>query len=243
MGAISKRKPALAALLWLGCLRSGEANATSLEITPVAVHLVPGQNSTMIEVMNRGGLATAIQLRAYAWSQDGDKDVLVPTQDIILSPPIFTVPSGKTQTIRLLLRRGASGAGQRSYRLLLDEVPSATAAKDRQVMIAMRVSLPVIVASAAPKPKSLVWRAKRGPGSQVMLSATNGGNIFDRIHAIAVTLADGSEAKIASTAANSYVLAGAERHWLVQGNGAARELRLSVTTQAGKSEQVLAVAP
>jgi fimbrial chaperone protein len=242
MGTNSKYKLALAALLWPGCLLSGEANATSLEITPVAIHLVPGQNSTTIEVMNRGGLAIAIQLRAYAWSQNGDQDVLVPTHEVILSPPIFTVPSGKTQTIRLLLRPGAPGAGQRSYRLLLDEVPSA-AAKDRQVMIAMRVSLPVIIASAAPKPKSLVWRAKRGPGSQIMLSATNSGNVYDRIQAIAVTFADGSEAKVASTASNSYLLAGAERHWLVQGNGAARELRLSVTTQAGKSEQGLAVAP
>jgi fimbrial chaperone protein len=242
MGTNSKYKPALAVLLWLGCLLSVEANATSLEITPVAIHLVPGQNSTTIEVMNRGGLATAIQLRAYAWSQNGDQDVLVPTHEVILSPPIFTVPSGKTQTIRLLLRRESSAAGQRSYRLLLDEVPSA-AAKDRQVMIAMRVSLPVIIASASPKPKSLVWCAKRGAGSQIVLSATNSGNVFDRIYAIAVTLADGSEAKIASTAANSYLLAGAERHWIVQGKGAPRELRLSVTTQAGKSEQVLAVAP
>ena len=36
-----------------------------------------------------GGVAAAIQLRAFAWRQDGNQDVLTPTRDIIMSPPIF----------------------------------------------------------------------------------------------------------------------------------------------------------
>ena len=241
MGTMASRL-VTAALLALAGMFSSAATATSLEITPVAVHLVPGQKATTIKVMNRGGMAAAIQLRPYAWAQNGDSDVLTSTRDIILSPPIFTIAPGATQTIRLMLRGAASEAGQRSYRLLIDEVPPANAGK-QQVMIAMRVSLPLIVGAAAPKPRPLSWRAKRGPGTSVILSATNAGNVFDRVQAIAVTMADGSRPKVGTSAANPYVLAGAQRHWLVHAGSAARELRLSVTTQTGKSEQVLALDP
>jgi len=231
---------ALAGLLWLGS-HSDEARATSLEITPVTVHLAPGANATTVEVMNRGGMAAAIQLRAYAWSQDGDKDVLTPTQDIIMSPPIFTLGKGASQTIRLMLRRGARAGGERTYRLLIDEVPP-TNAKEQQILIAMRVSLPVIIGSAAPKARSLQWRAQRGAGGRITLSATNSGNAFDRVHSIAVTMADGSQHAVSASGTNSYILAGAKRQWVLQSGGSARELRLSVTTRSGKSEQVLAVA-
>ncbi|HUE79481.1 MAG TPA: fimbria/pilus periplasmic chaperone [Sphingomicrobium sp.] len=240
-----KRKPILAALLAVGCLYSAQAPATSLEITPVGIHLVPGQRATTIELMNRGGVAAAIHLRAFAWTQQGDRDVLTPTQDIVLSPPIFTVPTGATQTVRLLLRRGANGTGQRSYRLLIDEVPPANA-RDQQILIAMRVSLPLIIAPAAPAPHALKWRAHRGAGGQIILSATNIGNVYDRVTAIAVTLPDGSRPIVAPAGDNPYILAGAQRRWTVQAGRAAAatgELRLNLTTQSGSSEQVLALAP
>jgi fimbrial chaperone protein len=210
---------------------------------PVAVHLVPGQTATTIEVTNRGGVAAAIQLRAFAWSQDGDKDLLTPTQDIILSPPIFTLAKDGKQTIRLMIRRGAHAAGERTYRLLIDEVPPVNA-KDQQVAIAMRLSLPVIIASAAPTPGALQWRARRGADGQVTLIATNTGRAFERVQSIAVKLADGSDHAVAASGANNYILPGAQRQWVVKtASGAARELRLMVSARSGKSEQVVVLAP
>lgn len=242
MGTSLERTSVLAMLLALGCIPVG-ANATSLEITPVAVNLVPGQHATTIGVMNRGGVAAAIQLRAFAWTQVGDKDVLTPTQDIILSPPIFTVAKGKTQTIRLLLRPDRRAAGERAYRLLIDEVPPVNA-KDQQIVIAMRISIPVIVGSATPASRMLKWRARRGPQGEVLLSATNTGNGYDRITAIAVTLPDGSHPRIAAAAMNPYILAGAQRQWVVHSSAAAPAgLRLKITTRAGESEQSLAIDP
>lgn len=236
-------KSAAAGLLMLGCLFSGVAKATSLEITPIAVYLVPGQTSVTIEVTNRGGADTAIHLRAFGWAQSGDKDVLTPTRDIILSPPIFTISKGATQTIRLLVRPGAAEAGERNYRLLIDEVPPASLG-GQNVVIAMRVSVPVIVASAAPEPRELQWRARRGPGGTITLSATNVGNSYERVQAISVALADGSQPAVTLAAANTYVLAGVQRQWIVaEGANVAQQLRLSVTTQSGKSEQILALEP
>ena len=190
--------------------------------------------------MNRGGVAAAIQLRAFAWTQNGDEDVLTPSQDIILSPPIFTVAADKTQTIRLLLRPSAVGSGERAYRLLIDEVPPANAT-DRQINIAMRISVPVIVGSAPPAGHALRWHAKRGRPGEILLSATNTGTGYERIGAVAVTLPDGSHPDADPVASNPYVLPGAQRHWIV--HAAAASLRLRVTSRSGESEQGLAIDP
>jgi len=220
------------------------AQATSLEITPVAVHLVAGQQATTIGVMNRGGAAVAIQLRAFAWSQPGDEDVLTPTNDIILSPPIFTVAKGATQTIRLMVRKQAKLAGQRTYRLMIDEVPPANVG-EQQVLIAMRVSVPLVIAAASAKPKALIWHARRSSDDRILLSATNAGTDFDRIYTIGATLADGSHPAVTQSGTNAYVLAGARRQWVLQAGGGkdVRALRLNVTNRGGKSEQILALDP
>jgi fimbrial chaperone protein len=240
---MTRPTPVLAAVISLGCLLSGKIQAASLEISPVIVNLAPGQTATTIEVTNRGGAPAAIQARFYAWTQAGDEDTLTPTQDIILSPPIFTVPAGASQTMRLLLRVGIVAGAERSYRLLLDEVPPANT-ENRQIEIALRISLPVIVASASSGASVLQWRAERGPGGEIQLTAINAGRAYAKVSAIDVTLSDGSHPKVISRGKNPYILVDANRHWTVQGSGGAAggPLRLSVVTQAGKSEQSL-VAP
>jgi len=146
-----------------------------------------------------------------------------------------------SQTIRLMLRRGASAAGERTYRLLIDEVPAPNP-RAQQVQVAMRLSLPVIIGSAPPRARALQWRAVRGADGQVTLSATNSGSVFERVESIAVTTPDGPAQIATTSAANSYILAGAERRWTVPAAANARDLRISVTARTGTSEQILAIA-
>lgn len=231
--------PAMAALFALGCLQAGMVQARSLEISPIMVTFAPGQTATTIELKNRDEAPVAIQARPYRWTQAGDEDTLTPTQELILSPPIFTVPAGASQTMRLLLRGGAVGGEERSYRLLLDEVPPANT-RSRQIEIALRVSLPVMVASASSAPAALRWRAGRGPGGETQLSVINSGTAYAHVNMIEVTLADGSHPKAVPRGANPYILPGATRDWIVQGRaGPPGPLQLKVLTQSGQSEQTL----
>jgi len=241
MRIFTRLKPVWAALIAWCCLTSSAADASSLEISPIAVNLVAGQNVKVIEIWNRGGSAVAVQIRAFAWSQSADTDILAPTNDLILSPPIFTIPAGASQTIRLLLRAKGE-TGERSYRLLVDEVPAPNAQRNH-VGIAFRISMPVIAAAAAAPSRELRWRARRGPGNQILLSAANTGNVYDKVHAIAVTLPDGSQPKVASSGENPYLLPGAHRQWIVQAATLSATFRLNVTTQTGASEHDLVVDP
>ncbi len=231
---------ALAALMLLAYPFAREVRAASLEITPVLITLAAGQTATAIAVTNHGGAPTAIQARAYRWTQAGDDDALTPTQDIIVSPPIFTVPGGGSQTMRLLLRGGTAAGGERSYRLLLDEVPQANT-PNRQVALTLRLSLPVIVGATSSGRPMLQWQVGRDAGGQTVLTASNTGSAYDKMRAIDVTLSDGSHPKVVSRSRNAYILAGAERHWVVQdhGSGPGGPLHLSVTSLTGKSELTL----
>ncbi|MEJ0047461.1 MAG: fimbria/pilus periplasmic chaperone [Rhodospirillales bacterium] len=179
------------------------------------------------------------QARVYAWRQAGDEDPLTPSNDIIVSPPIFTVPVGMAQTVRLLLRARTPGGGERSYRVLLDEVPRADASNNR-IEFALRVSLPILIRGPSTKAPVLHWGAARGPGGQIVLTASNSGDVYDRVTALDLTLPSGAHPKIMSRGRNTYVLPGSQRDWDVQASTAETgPLHLTVTTATGKSEQML----
>jgi fimbrial chaperone protein len=234
-----RRIGVVAALIAFTSFAADRAAAAALEISPVVVGFAPGQTAATIVVANHGDSPAAVQARAYSWSQDGDEDPLTATHDIIVSPPIFTIPAGASQTMRLLVRGGIGGGDERNYRLLLDEVPPADA-KNKEIVIALRVSLPVIIAPTVPALPALQWRVERTPAGATELTAVNVGKAYDKVAAIDVMLADGTHPNAVAQAANTYILPGAQRHWIVAGGGVSPgPLHLSLTTLAGKSEQTL----
>jgi len=228
----------LAAVALLGGAIAQRGWASSLEVTPVLIALTGGRTAATIELTNRGDAPSAIQARMYRWSQSGDTDALVPTQDLIVSPPIFTIQQAGAQTLRVLLRHAAAG-GEHTYRMLLDEVPTAAGPR-RRVSFTVRLSLPVIVDAADAAQPALQWRAQHGPAGQTLLIVSNTGQGYDQVRTIDVTLANGRHVKATAIGGNPYVLPGAERHWIVQDrSGAGGPLHVSVSTLSGKHELTL----
>jgi fimbrial chaperone protein len=233
-------KLAFAAFMSLGCMLPEWVGATTLVVTPTLINLAPGQTSATVEIQNHGLAPVALQARVFAWSQTGDNDMLVPTSDIIISPPIFTTPVGASQTVRLLLRGAARASQGSSYRLLLDEVPVASA-KRGQVVVALRMSLPVMITSSQTGPALLTWHAERTPDGNIILTAVNAGLTYAIVSGMEVTMADGSHPMALPLGKNPYVLAGSRRQWIVRSSSAASRipLRLSFDTQAGRTDQAL----
>jgi fimbrial chaperone protein len=220
------------------------ANATTLTISPVSVFLDSGLNSAVLEVKNQESHQITLQARIYGWSQSVNEDVLVPTSDIIMSPPIATISAGGSQTFRLLLRPGAKAEPglERHYRILLDQIPAASAGPAR-VGFAMRSSIPVFVMSAKPTSSSLVWGAARDGNGAVIVTATNATAAYDRIFELAVVHTDGSVHNGVPQGTNGYVLPHAQRQWAVPGENNVGSFRLNITTRNGKTEETLLIAP
>jgi len=232
------------ALLSLGALIAGSANAATLTISPVGVVLEFGQTSAALEVKNSDIQPITVQVRIYSWSQVANEDVLVPTSDVILSPPIATIQGGAAQTLRMLLRPGvtADAGRERHYRVLLDEIPTSTGGPGH-LSFAMRASIPVFVLPQRPSTPSLQWQAARDQNGAVVLTATNSATAYDRIFDVVATLHDGSIRNGILRGSNAYVLPHSQRQWVVQGNVGTGPLRLNVATRNGKTEQILPISP
>jgi fimbrial chaperone protein len=119
-----RRRLALVAAAWAAlCLGSAAARAGGLEVAPIGVDFAAGQMAQTITVANRATAPATVQVRTFDWSQPGGIDRLFPTGAVVASPPIVTIPPGREQVIRVLLRRPAAGAAEKSYRLMIDEIP------------------------------------------------------------------------------------------------------------------------
>src|ERR1700733_1666382 len=92
----------LAAILGL-VFSSLAAEAQALSVLPVNIFLQPGQAATTLTVTNQGTSKTAVQIRAYAWNQQDGDDLLTPSEEVVISPPIASIAPGANQVVRIIV--------------------------------------------------------------------------------------------------------------------------------------------
>lgn len=215
----------------------GIAHAGSFSVNPVRVTLSAKQPVAAITVRNSGTEPAVVQLETSAWSQDEGRDVLVPTNDVLATPPIFTVPPGKTQILRVGLRRPTTATGETTYRLVLREVPPSTPTQGLRV--ALRISMPVFVVPATSVAPELNWRTTRTADGQIRVHLTNTGTAHVQVSKIDLALADEDVALGTHTTAG-YVLPGNTRSWTVKTASpaaAGAKIRIRSMTDAGEFER------
>jgi fimbrial chaperone protein len=212
---------------------AGLAHAGSFSVNPVRVTLSAKQPVAAITVRNAGSEPAVVQLETNTWSQDQGRDVLVPTSDVLATPPIFTVPPGKTQILRIGLRRPSAATGETTYRLVLREVPEAS--RSLGVKVALRISMPVFVVPASAVAPVLEWRTTRTADGQIRVHVTNTGTAHAQLSKIELALAEGGRALGTRTMAD-YVLPGNSRSWTLAPAETATVgalVRIASTTDAG----------
>jgi fimbrial chaperone protein len=217
--------------------------AAEWNVDPVRVELSPQQQTAAIIVRNESDQPSSIQIEAVAWSQVNGLDVYTPTRELLVSPPIATIPPKTDQVIRVALRRSADPSKELAYRINLQELPTGQTAETTGVQVALRIGLPVFVQSekgdAAPK---MAWSVARVSDSQLRVQVRNHGNAHVQISDFSLRAAGTTQA-VTSESASSYVLAGQTREWLLNtspsqiiANG---RLRLMAFTDADKVDTEL----
>jgi fimbrial chaperone protein len=124
----------LVASCWLilGATVAVPASAGSLKVNPVHINLPAGLQSVSLKMTNGDTAPVSVRVVTYTWTQAAGRDVYTPSSNVILSPPMFTIPAGQTQLVRIGLRnRAATGA----YRVVLRKSPATTrsTAKSRSI--------------------------------------------------------------------------------------------------------------
>lgn len=219
------------------------AVAQAIAIAPVTIALRPGEFTTTVTVTNRGASETAVQVRAFSWDQAVGEDRLDPTHDLLVSPPISKIAAGQTQTVRILLKRPATSK-EDSYRIFFDNIPTALPANG--VRVALRISVPVFAAPAAPAKAQLSWKAEASAPGEAVLSITNAGLGHAHLADLDVSLADRSEIR-PQGAASLYILPGATIRLRLAGQAAGlapgAALRITVRSEEGEIIAPVLISP
>lgn len=226
----------IAVLLFLA-LVSTLVRAGSFEVNPVRVDMSPAVRSVALSVRNAGTEAVVVQVSVQSWAQENGADVLAATSEILVSPPIATIPSGAEQIIRVGLRRAPDEKRELSYRLFLQEVPPPPKPGFQGLTVALRISLPIFVQPRQGSSKAeLVWNAELRDDGMIRLKMDNRGTGHIQISDIQMSLPGEAEPVVSQSAA-AYVLPGQSRQWDLKPRHSrvkkADRLHLKVSTDAG----------
>ncbi|SOE51359.1 Sigma-fimbriae chaperone protein [plant metagenome] len=194
------------------CAAGVLAQGTSLQISPVQIHLSLAQQATTLTLRNASSEPMYGQVRVFAWRQRDGEDVLDPTQEIVVTPPLIQVAPGTTQVIRLL-RMGSADKGERAYRLIIDEIAKPMPDPVSGVQVRLRYSVPVFIGGGAGKPQEeLRWMVSRR-GQDWVLRVANAGPYRAQISA--VTLTAGGRTQSLGEGLLGYALSSSEREWVL----------------------------
>jgi fimbrial chaperone protein len=193
------------------------ARAGSLSISPVRIDLSAKQRVGSLVVRNAGTEPTVVQLEVSGWTQSANEDLYGATQDLLATPPIFTVPPGGSQVVRIGLRRAQDPQQELTYRLFMQEILPPPATDFQGLRMALKVGVPVFVAASAKTRPELRWHLVSA-GDQIRLRLDNSGTEHVKILDIALT-APASRHSATLEHIATYVLPGHSHEWLLKLDG------------------------
>lgn len=172
-------------------LLAGQAPAAGVQITPTRVNLDGDQRVVALTLSNNSNRDFSFQTELSEWTQTEEGDHYEPTSDLLVTPPIFTVPAGELQILRIGLRRPPDRDRELSYRLFIQELPEPTPEGFIGLKVVLRMSLPVFVAPPQASPDhDLSWQLGYDEEGQPRLEVRNRGNGHAQITNLALLLGD-----------------------------------------------------
>lgn len=99
----------------------------SLTISPTSLSVsAPNQTATL--TIRSGGRSIAHgQVRVFRATQAGGVEQLTPTQDVVASPAALRLSPNQETTVRFVRRTNSAVQGRECYRVLVDQLPTASA--------------------------------------------------------------------------------------------------------------------
>jgi fimbrial chaperone protein len=220
-------RAAAAALLAFSLGAAAKARAGSVELSPITLQMIGKERTTTLRVRNTEAQPITLQLRAVDWNQANGEDVYTPSQALAVSPPVFTLKPGETQTVRVVVEGVTAIRTERAFRLILDQIPESHLKGETGVIVPIRVLLPVFLTPSTASRPQLSWKFLASPSGGV-LTASNTGDSHERLVGLKVT--SGATQVASDPGLSGYVLAGASRTWpLADADAGAGTAKVSVT--------------
>jgi fimbrial chaperone protein len=222
---------------------AADANAGIFSVSPVRIFMEARERATGVTVVNEGTEPLVMQAEIFQWKQKPDgSDDLVPTQDLVLAPPILRLAPGERQVVRLANLRPVPPGEQQTYRLIVREVPEALAQTKPgvQIQVALAFSLPVFITPPAAR-RSLTCTASRTSPTAVIATCENLGQAYAQPANVTLTTPSGNTL-VSSDIKAGYILPNVKRSFELASGARvpAGPVKLQVTQDDG-SKQVFDV--
>ncbi len=121
------------------------AGAGTLQVSPTRIDLAARQQSGLLTLTNTGAEAVRIEVTAFTWDQSADGQIVLgETNDLVVFPTLFALAPGETRRVKMGVT-AAAGARERSYRVIVAELPPPTA-DISEVRVLTHMSIPVFQA-------------------------------------------------------------------------------------------------
>jgi fimbrial chaperone protein len=181
------------------------ASATSLQVAPTTIDMTAPDSASVLNLRNDAKKPVTVQVRVFRWSQKNGVEKLEPTTNVVASPPSTKLSPNQDYVVRILRVGKAPVAGEESYRVLVDELPVKSEAREGTVNLVVRHSIPVFFRDAEASKPQVTWTVERS-GKGVVLKARNEGDSRLRIADLQAT--QGGKAVATRKGLVGYVLGG-----------------------------------
>lgn len=213
------------------------AHGGSFQVNPVQIVLQPDRTISSLTIRNADREPVSVRVLTYRWTQVGGEDVYTPTDELIASPPIFTIAGNGQQLVRVGLRRHEPGA---AYRVIVEEIARPSSAN--AIQVALRLNLPMYVLTAGGSP-AVRWSASRNAAGEIILEGRNDGAAHAQVAAIGLLGPAGE--RTALTGSMGVILPSSMRRWNVGRHPQLRagsDLQLSVRSPGGEDRITVRLA-
>ena len=156
--------------------------AADFTISPVRVFIASGKKADVVTIKNNSDENLTVQISSFLWEQDAEaKDVLTPTEEVVLFPRIFTVKGREERILRLGIKYPATDV-EKTYRIFIEEVPEPQEKQPEGAYLRtlMKVGVPVFVSPAKVKAEAIV-DAKSLKNGILSFSIKNNGNVHELV--------------------------------------------------------------
>ena len=193
------------------CASAGQADevgnvaapSASFNISPLRLEIKSSEEHDFLLVRNQSDRDSGVQVRVFGWTQVDGADVYRPSDDFVISPSIISIPGQTAQTFRIIRRTLRVGGPETSYRVVIDELPTASNAGGRQAATRLRITVPLFDGTEASTRAALVWEYNQ---NGIVVRNTGGRSV--KIADVAIV---GQPPKSVDIPGPFYVLAGSAR--------------------------------
>lgn len=151
--------------------------AASFGLAPIGVTIAANELSGSVVVTNTGTDEIVVQVRPYAWMQNGQES-RTETRELILNPPIFKLTAGEQQLVRIASRVAPPQEIERAYRLVFGEVPVSAESVAGGFRIRVAMDIPLYLEPVVSTKAQLAWHLETSADGSRLVATNTGGRHF-----------------------------------------------------------------